>query len=306
MTSSSYLFNRDNLQTQQHGSLRLGRWRAHGKERGRVVLLPGRGDFLEKYTPLATFLSARGHVVISLDWPGQGGSERLGRHPQAGHIRSYDEYTRALEVCLETYGLQDKPQMWLAYSLGALVAVQALLKHAYPVKKLVLLSPMFGFANPPEGITRVLASTAEALGLSRRFALGERPTKVASWRVESSQVSSSPVAFAAYKTFLEQRPDYVIGGSTWGWVKASLAAFRALHRADLSELRLPVLLLAAQTELTVARKAQSEVMKRLPNAELCELPGKHDLLLSEPEEVERLFQRIAAFLGVLPSSKEGC
>ena len=294
--SGYFKFDRQDLETFQQDGLRLGQWRTQRAEQGQVVLLPGRGDFLEKYTPLATHLNAQGYTVTSLDWPGQGASGRLGGHPQAGHIGSYDDYGVALRTCLNFFGLEDQPQVWVAYSMGAPVAMRAVLEYTYSIEGMVLLSPMFGFTEMPEGVLRVLASTMCALGLARRFALGEGPTDPNTWQVEDSQVSSSPEAFAAFKDFLQRHPGYLIGGSTWGWVRASLDAFEELKRADLGKLRIPVLLLSAQDEVTVSREAQRHIAQRLPNAEFVELPDRHDLLLGESREVEKLWQQINAFL----------
>ena len=306
MLYPAFEFGADGLTTLRHGSLRFGHWQPTGNEKGQVVLLPGRGDFLEKYSPLAAFLNAHGYSVTSLDWPGQGASGRLG-HPQAGHIDSYDDYVAALQVCLEVYALMDKPQVWVAYSMGALVAMQAVLEHAYLVKGLVLLSPLFGFTEMPERVLRTLANTMCALGFAHRFALGEGPTDVDAWRIEDSQVSSSPAAFAAFRDFLQRHPDYLIGGSTWGWVRASLAAFETVKRADFGVLQLPVLLLSARSEQTVSREAQRLIARRLPNAKFVELPSKHDLLLSEPEVVEALFKQVRNFLDqTSPSKLVGC
>ena len=295
----SFRFDGRNLEVRhlEHAEhkVRVGQWRVQ-KPRGRVVILPGRGDFLEKYTPLARHLNGAGYSVASLDWLGQGASGRLGRHPQAGHIASYNDYVATLRGCLDAFDLTAQPMMWLAYSMGAPVALQALLKYSYDVSKLVLLSPMFGFAELPEPLIRTLSSAANTLGFGRRFAWGERPTDPTRWTFESSQVSSDPAAFAAFREVLIARPHLLLGGSTWGWVGASLKAFRNLRRADLGALELPTLLLGAQDERTVSVEAQKEIARRLPNAEFVALPGKHDLLLSEQEVTEDLFKRIETFL----------
>lgn len=70
-------------------TLRLGSWRPTGPSRGCVVILPGRGDFLEKYAHVARFLNAHGYGVYTLDWPGQGGSERLGAARAASTSRTH-------------------------------------------------------------------------------------------------------------------------------------------------------------------------------------------------------------------------
>ena len=300
--TSLYRFDRENLDiTHLEGGVRSGQWQTRNPEK-QAVILPGRGDFLEKYAPLARFLNARGYGVTSLDWPGQGGSQRLGRHPQVGHIASYDAYVSALHRCLTEASLVARPMVWIAYSMGAPVALQALLKRSYNVSALALISPMFGFKGVPDPLAHALSRTASALGYSRHFALGERPTDLSTWRASESQVSSSPQAFEAFKAFLMSHPDYLLGGSSWGWVGASLEVFKILRQADLTNLRLPVLCLSAQDEQTVSTKAQERMARRLPNATLVRLPGKHDLLLNHPDAVEDLLERVAVFFGSAVSS----
>lgn len=279
-------------------TLRLGSWRPDGPARGSVVILPGRGDFLEKYAQLATFLSARGYGVYNLDWPGQGGSGRLSHHPQAGHIGSYNDYGAAFGTFLEAYGLVNEPVFWIAYSMGGTVALKELLKKTSHVQGAVLLSPMFGFAEVlPEIVIRTLADSAHWLGLGRHFALGEGPTDVATWDdAAKSQAVSGEEALGAFKAFLREHPHYLLGGSSWGWVRASLAAFRELRQADLTSIHTPVLIVSAEAEQTVSLRAQEIIAKRLPNASLVSLPGKHDLLLNNCDGVARLFALVADFV----------
>lgn len=285
-------------------TLRLGSWQLSEPTHGRVVILPGRGDFLEKYAHIARFLNAHGYSVYALDWPGQGGSGRLGRHPQAGHIRSYDDYGVVFGEFLDAYGLRGGPVFWLAYSMGGAVAMKELLKGRWDVRGAVLISPMFGFEEAlPEAFIELLAHGAHQLGLGRRFALGEGPTDVATWDFAKSRAISGEEAFGAVKTFLFKYPQFVLGGSSRGWVRASLEAFGALRRADRSGIPTPVLLVSAREETTVSLGAQAEIAKRLPNAAFVTLPGKHDLLLNSSGELERLLTRIADFVSRVGSRR---
>ena len=45
-------------------------------ERGTIVLLTGRSDYMERYFETMRDLVARGFCVASFDWRGQGGSDR--------------------------------------------------------------------------------------------------------------------------------------------------------------------------------------------------------------------------------------
>ena len=60
--------------------------------RGICLVLQGLTEFLEKYDETARELTARGLIVVSLDWRSQGASERSRSGNRAGHVTSFDEY----------------------------------------------------------------------------------------------------------------------------------------------------------------------------------------------------------------------
>ena len=53
--------------------------------KGTVCILQGRGEFIEKYFETINDLRNRGFSVVTFDWRGQGGSERL-IPSQKGHV----------------------------------------------------------------------------------------------------------------------------------------------------------------------------------------------------------------------------
>ena len=57
--------------------------------KGTVVVLPGRNECIEKYFETVRDLSDRGFATAVLDWRGQGGSDRLIRDAQRGHVKSF-------------------------------------------------------------------------------------------------------------------------------------------------------------------------------------------------------------------------
>ena len=89
--------------------------------KGTVVLLPGRNECIEKYFETIRNLTDRGLGVATLDWRGQGGSDRLLRDPQRGYVRSFYDYTGDLEQFFEEIVLPDcrGPYYILAHSAGA-------------------------------------------------------------------------------------------------------------------------------------------------------------------------------------------
>ena len=83
--------------------LRYACWNAPGTARGTVVLLTGRGEFIEKYaTEVTGELLQRGFSVAALDWRGQGLSDRPLSEHDAGHIDNFSTYIADLKLFLDT------------------------------------------------------------------------------------------------------------------------------------------------------------------------------------------------------------
>ena len=78
--------------------LRAVRWAASQNDRGTVVVLGGRGEFVEKYFEVVADLLSRGFAVASMDWRGQGGSERPLRNARKGHVDDFSHFERDLDA----------------------------------------------------------------------------------------------------------------------------------------------------------------------------------------------------------------
>ena len=81
-------------------SLRMARFSPPGAPRATVALFQGRAEFIEKYFETIDDLLARGFEVVTLDWRGQGGSERELANPRKGHVDDFAQYQRDLSVFL--------------------------------------------------------------------------------------------------------------------------------------------------------------------------------------------------------------
>ena len=54
-----------------------------------MCLFQGRAEFIEKYFETVRELRARGFAVATIDWRGQGGSERALADPRKGHVGDF-------------------------------------------------------------------------------------------------------------------------------------------------------------------------------------------------------------------------
>src|SRR5258707_12652544 len=80
------------LKTRDGVSLRFARWAPPPGRKGTVCLFQGRAEFIEKYFETVRDLRARGFAVATLDWRGQGLSERKLKNSRKGYVRNFDQY----------------------------------------------------------------------------------------------------------------------------------------------------------------------------------------------------------------------
>ena len=64
------------------------------------MLLNGQTEFIEKYFEVIDDLRARGFSVVTMDWRGQGGSDRLLANPLKAHIADFAQYDEDLAILM--------------------------------------------------------------------------------------------------------------------------------------------------------------------------------------------------------------
>jgi lysophospholipase len=92
------------------GRLRYAVWTAAGTPRGSVVLIHGRGEFIEKYAmEVAGELRGRGFAVYAVDIRGQGLSTRMLPDHDKGHIDDFGTYVADLAALMDAVVAPEAP-----------------------------------------------------------------------------------------------------------------------------------------------------------------------------------------------------
>ena len=97
------------LKTSDGVSLRFARWSPPPGRKGTICLFQGRAEYIEKYYETVRDLRARGFAVATLDWRGQGLSDRALRNPRKGYVRNFDQYQLDLEIFINEVVLPGLP-----------------------------------------------------------------------------------------------------------------------------------------------------------------------------------------------------
>jgi lysophospholipase len=101
--------------------------------RGTVVILGGRGDFIERYFETARDLIDRGFAVAMLDMRGQGGSQRPKRQPFRDRTRSFAGFDEDVRTLMDDLVIRSCPGPYyaLGHSTGAHVLLRLLRKNKW-------------------------------------------------------------------------------------------------------------------------------------------------------------------------------
>lgn len=265
-------------------------------QRGHVVLLNGRTEYLEKYGPVVPELLSRGFAVASLDWRGQGRSQRLLRDPAIGHVDDFAIYQRDLDAFLahEAVATLPRPRLLLAHSMGGAIGLRWLSRPGHGVSAAVFSAPMWGvyLSFPLDWMVPPMVRLGAGLGLARRYAPGGNGVTYVLQATEPNVLTSDPEAFAAMVAFARANPDTVLGGPSYGWLAAALREIRALRAVALP---VPTQLLLG-TEEKVVDPAAIRARAARGEAALLELPGaRHEPLFETPAHRRRIWETVDSF-----------
>ncbi len=270
--------------------------------RGTVTLLPGRAEFIEKYYEGVRDLTARGFAVATLDWRGQGGSDRLLANPRRGYVPDFLDYQRDLAALMRQVVLPDcpPPHYALAHSMGGAVLLDALIAGHRWFDRAVLAAPMLAIQlGPMTGTARLIAAVGTAVGLGRAYVPGggDRPINFRPFPV--NRVTSDPVRYARVAQFISQYPDLGLGSPTLAWLTAAFAAMARITAPEaLRSIRLPLLLMAGGADRIVSNRMIEHVASRLiAGAQLVVPAARHELMM-ERDALRSQFW--AAFDGFIP------
>ena len=293
------------VRTRDGKRLRFGRFPATvSPARGTVTILQGRSEFIEKYFETIENLRERGFCVITFDWRGQGGSDRLLRKKQRGYVDSFEDYIRDLECVLEEVVFPDgqAPHFCLAHSTGGAVALLAAERLRTRFERIVLSAPLAGLGNT--GFGQALLCPF-ALGLTF-LGLGElrlpgTPRKRRHDPFEGNSLTSDEIRYSRGENILDAQPDLVTGAPTIAWINAACQAMRRFARHDYGpSVSVPILIVAAGADTVVNTKASEELASRMRAAGYVEIPGARHELLMEADRFREQFW--AAFDAFVPGS----
>ncbi len=279
--------------------IRIGHWRAGGRSRGTFLIFPGRTEYVEKYGLLAGELAAAGFDVITIDWRGQGLSDRLLPDLRIGHVDIFDDYQRDLRAVLDALPALGVPQplYLLGHSMGGCIGLRALYGD-HPFSGAVFTGPMWGIrmSAPLIPAAWAIAWTSRALGLSHHYTPPHsEESYVANAPFDGNLLTRDRVMYDILQRQLQGRPELQLGGPSLHWLHEALRETRALAAMPAPDL--PCLTFVGSHERIVSVPRIVSRLAAWPGGRLEVIEnGEHEVLMEGPETRARILDLVLAHL----------
>jgi lysophospholipase len=292
------------IKTPDGAELRFARWAPPAGRKGTVCVFQGRSEQIEKYFETVRDLRDRGFAVATIDWRGQGHSSRRLRNPRKGYVRDFSDFEIDVEAFVQQVVLPDCPPPYfaLAHSMGG--AVMLRIAHAGKrwFDRMVLSAPMIDLPGRrtsflPSALLRVMRFA----GQGGRYIPGGSDQLLSSSSFINNPLTSDPVRYARNTAILEEDPTLGIGAPTVAWADTAFTAMRGFRAFSYpSEIRQPILMLAASNDAVVSTAAIEEFAYHLRAGSHLVIAGARHEILQEQDRYRAQFW--AAFDAFVPGT----
>jgi lysophospholipase len=265
--------------------LRAARFEADGP--GVCLILNGQTEFIEKYFEVIDEFRARGFSVVTFDWRGQGGSDRLLPDRRKAHIEDFTAYDQDLDTVIREVVKpmaegKSRP-IAVAHSMGGNVLLRRLHDVQGEFTAAILSAPMIGIKprGVPWWLVEKIADRLNRNGPSRDFVWGMGKRDQLKLPFALQIVTSDPKRYARNQGLLAADPELRLNGPTWGWLGAALHAIDRLEQPGYAEaIRTPSLVIGAGRDRVCDTEAVRAFAARMPNAQYVEIAGaQHEILM---------------------------
>ncbi len=267
------------------------------RARGTIFILNGRADFLERYFETMRDMSKRRLAVVTFDWRGQGGSQRLLEDPQPSYIKNFAGYDLDLEAMFALAQRLDLPEPYyaLAHSTGGHILLRALRDKTY-FKRAVITSPLLGFnyGRWPLPVVHVLNFLATLTLLDWMYLPGYARGPMRRAEFPDNPLTSDRGRWNRDTTTLEVHPEIGVGGPTYAWLRAAMKSLSELHNWSWHKgPTCPTMIVMAGQDRVVNNLGIRHFVDRVPGISMLSIPTSRHEILNETNLIREKF--LAAF-----------
>lgn len=280
--------------------LRACHWAAENPQ-AHVIFFNGRTEFVEKVSAPAAELVRRNISVVSVDWRGQGLSDRLLDEPLKGHVRDFADFQIDVDAFLADPTVADLPgnRILFAHSMGGMIGAGALIRPeiGQNISAAVFSAPMFGVALSPamRVAAKITMIVGSALGKHAAWPpFGDMQTPYVLQDVTDNVLTHDQEVWDWMHQMAKDHPGTSIASPTLGWFKAATDEIARMRNAIVPVC--PSLVLLGSEEKVVDPRAVMDGAKKM-GADLQKIDGGlHELLIEAPKPRQSAWTAIDTFL----------
>ena len=279
--------------------------RTADKRLGTVCLFGGRGEFIEKYFETITDLRRRGFAVATMDWRGQGGSDRLLKNPRKGHVEDFADFDNDLKQFMNEIVLPDCPAPFygMSHSMGGHLLLRSATTKVCWFDRLILSAPMIDIARDitRSPLLRYYIEAMVLLGFGDLYIPGGKPEPWELMPFEESSLTSDPLRYDRVKDVLKAAPWLSLGSPTIGWLHSASRSIMQMNGFGFApSIKVPLLIIAAGNDTVVSTRAIEAFSTRVKICKYLVIAGAKHEILQERDEIRDQFW--AAFDAYVPGS----
>lgn len=233
-----------------------------------IVIVPGRCESYLKYQELIFELHSQGYSIFIIDHRGQGLSGRLLADISKGYVNKFQDYVDDFQYFIENIVCAHEPikPYILAHSMGGAIATRYMQDSPDAIKAAVISSPMLGFNS---GIVpKVIAENLIAAKLSLNKMMSKTPWYFFGQKAyqpvnfNNNRLTHSPERYQRFSHLYQQNKAIQLGGVTSHWLAQGISAQKEIF-AKINQLKTPILLLQAGSDIVVCQQAQRDFCQKL-------------------------------------------
>ncbi len=272
--------------------------------KGLVIFLNGRSEYIEKYNLTYINLQKRGFGVVSLDWRGQGLSERSCVNNKIGHVKNFYEYQLDLNAVINHPSVSKilGPRFLIAHSTGGCIGLRAIISKNLKVSAAIFLAPLWT-GTTAQKLTARLSFLLTAVGLSTVpiSPISKKPY-ILSTTLETNCLTSDKSEFARLQKIARLDPRLTLGPPSFGWIKAAASEIQELQGAF--PLKIPCKILIGSKDTVISVNGLKKLFQKENTKKLIILKNaKHELLIEKESIKLEVWKHIDTMLSANTSLK---
>ena len=284
------------LKTDDGVRIRVGVWNAHTEQaKGSVFMLPGRTEYIEKYSPAATAFADHGLASAAIDWRGQGLADRLVADRMSGHVDRFTDYQRDLDAMMAHAGDLPKPWFILGHSMGGAIGLRAVMDRS-DFTAATFSGPMWGIRTSAvmKPIMWGLCKLARQFGFDGAYPPTTTRSKsyIMTEPFKTNGLTRDAEMYQWMRDQLTAHPELQLGAPSLRWLYEALLDIEELGARPSPDL--PCLTIMGSEEAIVDQTRIKARMAQWPGSVLhVEPDGRHELLMEDISTRTRITGMIA-------------